>query len=338
MTTKQPRPPDDDSSTAYAEDMNEDDYSCGSFEFLDSLPADQQIRLLRALLDAVPDAVMAHGPDGDLVFWSDGVCTLLGYTSDEISEMKPFGWVDREAMRGAPGRLETVLHDGNLTYESRVVCKDGTVLPVLVATRRVDTRMGPLIVAVIRNISNLKSAQEQLDHLANHDSLTGVANRSSFEQRLNVVAADARRHGDHVSLAYIDLDDFKLINENHGYPVGDAVLITVAHRLMSSVREQDVVARLGSDEFLVLLSRAATADDCEIVVARLLEAISEPIAVSDMAITVSATCGVARLDDSVDLRSLVIKADMARHAAKQTTRGGWLSWAEEMGTPRADEG
>lgn len=329
---------DGPAASGYPDAMSDLGYTFGSFQFLDSMPAEQQVRLLRALVDVIPDAVMAHGPDGELVYWSDGVCALLGYTREEIAKLKPFGWVEPEAMRGAPARLETILHDGNLTFESRAVRKDGTVVPTLVNTRRIDTRMGPLVVAVMRDISSLKTAREQLDFIANHDALTGIANRSSFEQRLNMMAADARRHGDHVSLLYIDLDDFKRVNDTHGYPVGDAVLIAVAHRLMSGVREQDVVARMASDEFLVLLSRASSANDCEIVVERLLTAIAEPITVNDsLVLQVSASCGVACLEETMDLHTLVMKADVAMHAAKRASRGRWLSWSEELKTQQGDD-
>lgn len=314
--------------------MSESDVTFGSFALLDSLPEEQQAAALKAIINCIPDAVMAHGPDGDLVFWSDGVCDLLGYTRAEIDAMRPFGWVEPSAMRGAPSRLETILHDGNLTFESKAVRKDGTVIPTLVSTRRIDTRVGPLIVAVIRDVTSFKTAQDQLAFISRHDALTGVANREVFEERLRLLAADSRRYGDNLAVVFVDLDHFHEINDRYGYSTGDSILIATAARLQAAVREQDVVARMGSDEFLVLLARGRTDEGWSKVVERLLSAVAGPLELDGVTHSLSATCGLEALGSGPDdLKSLVPRAEMAMRAAKKANRGGWLGWSHGLGVP-----
>lgn len=314
--------------------MDDSDHRAGSFDLLNRLPMDQQVDVLRALIDVIPEAVLAHGPDGELVFWSDGACTLLGYTREEMMALKPFGWVDRDAIRGTPVRLETILHDGGLVFESRVVRKDGSSIPAVVTGRRIDTLLGPLVVSVIQDISSLMSANEELAFLANHDALTGVFNRRAFEERLGIGIADARRHGDNVVVAYIDLDGFRSVNDRFGHRIGDSVLAELAKRLVASVREQDVVARLGSDEFVLMLSRVRSSEELDIVAERLRAAIAEPLTIGDAELQPAATFGFALWDaEDDDANSLVLKADIAMSAAKRHADRTWLVWSDEMGAP-----
>lgn len=317
--------------------MNLDD-SFATFRTLKELPAEEQVELLRSMIDVIPEAVVAHGPDGDLVFWSNGMCGLLGYTRDEIAKLKSFGWVDPEAIRGAPARLETILHDGNLTFESRAVRKDGSSIPTIVTARRIDTRRGPLIVAVLRDLSSLKNAHAELTYLASHDPLTGAANRSAFEERLDVALLDARRHGDNVAVACVDVDRLKAVNDRFGHQVGDTVLSSIAERLKAVVREQDVVARLGSDEFTILLTRVRSHDELGAVADRLLSTVAAPVEVPGGELIVTASCGIALFDPTFDdARTLVVKAGAAMCAARDGSSSGWTAWSEEIGTAPASE-
>ncbi len=314
--------------------MNESPGSLDTFRLLNDLPAEQQVGLLRSLIDVIPEAVIAHGPDGDLAFWSNGMCALLGYTREEIARLKPYGWVDRSAIRGAPGRLESILHDGALTFESRAVRKDGTTFPTLVTARRIDTHAGPLVVSVIRDVSSLKTAQEQLSFLANHDALTSAFNRTTFDERLSIALLDARRHGDSVAVICFDIDGFRLVNERLGHTGGDTVLATTAQRLASALREQDLVARLGSDAFAVLMTRVRSADELGTLADRLLDAVAEPMSACGSDVCVTASCGIAVCDiDNDDCRTLVLKADIAMYAAKHDPDTRWRIWTDSLGAP-----
>lgn len=306
--------------------------TCRSGRLIGHLALDQQVALLHDLIDSTPDAIIAHEPDGTIAFYSGGACELLGLSKQQMSALGPYGWIAPEAMRGSTVRLAKILSEGELTFESQALRADGTVIPTEVVARRLETVVGPLIVSVIRDVSVRKRAQERLEFLAYHDSLTGLWNRTAFDQRLSLAIADAQRHGDLLALAYIDLDKFKPINDRHGHETGDAVLVEIGQRLESTVRQQDAVARLGGDEFVVLLPRTTTVSELGPVAERLLAVIREPIKACGADCVIEASLGMAVYDSETDdARALVVKADIAMYAAKQDPEHEWLLYDRSMG-------
>lgn len=303
---------------------------CGR-DLLAGMTAEQQAALLRTLIDSALDAIIAHEPDGSIVFFSRGACELLGYSPEQMQALPPFGWVAPDAMRGGPGRLEAILHDGQLIFESRSVTADGRQIPTEVAASRVDSEFGPLIVAVIRDTTDRIEAESHMAFLAYHDTLTGLSNRTAFEERLRIAIADARRHGDLLVLAYIDLDRFKPVNDLYGHAAGDMVLVELAKRLMLTVREQDTVARLGGDEFVILFQRVESVDEVEGIASRILKVIREPVSVCGADCDIDASIGFAVFDpDTDDARSLVVKADQAMYAAKHDATTHWRIWDSSL--------
>jgi diguanylate cyclase (GGDEF)-like protein/PAS domain S-box-containing protein len=302
---------------------------------LEDLTPEQHAELARGLIRTIPAAVVVHGPDGALLEVSDGACELLGYDRDELFSLKPFGWVQPEHMRGAAGRLEAILHDGALEFDSGVVRKDGRTRPTRVSARRLDTPRGPAVISVITDITDRTEAQKRLVFLAYHDSLTGLSNRAAFDERLRIEMSNARRHGDLLALAYLDLDHFKPLNDRYGHETGDGVLIAVAERLVSSVREQDFVARLGGDEFVILLPRLRSVDELPVLADRILDRIREPVNSCGAECRITASIGFSVLEAGDDARSLVVKADVAMYAAKQNPEHQWLVWSESLTPPEA---
>ncbi len=304
---------------------------------LEKLPAEERASILRQIVDSVPDAIIVHDAAGDILFWSQAACDMLGYSAEEMRALPSFGWIGHDAMKGAAGRLESILHSGGLNFESSAKRKDGSLIPTDVSSRSVHTEEGPVLVAVIRDTSERSEAQQRLRFLAFHDPLTGLPNRAAFEERLRVAIADSRRHGDMLGLAYIDLDRFKPVNDEYGHDAGDSVLVTVGQRLVSHVREQDIVSRLGGDEFVVLLPRINSPAEFGVIAERLLTQIRLPIKACGATCTIDASIGFALFDpDSDDARTLVVRADVAMYSAKRDPEHPWLLWDESMGiTPPA---
>lgn len=294
---------------------------------------ERQLGFMRTLVDATADAIIVHEPDGHLVFFNQAAKELLGRTDEEMREVTPYGWVGRAHLTGAAGRLETILHDGRAIFPSSVVNTDGRIIPTEVTASKLDTSRGPLIVAVIRDISDRAEAQERLEYLAFHDVLTGLSNRAALDERLRFAIADAQRHGDLLMLAYVDLDRFKPVNDMYGHEAGDQALIEIGRRLVASVRIQDVVARLGGDEFVVLLQRVESLDEISGIGDRLHEAICKPILLGDVCVSVGASIGFAIYEPkSDDARSLLVKADVAMYEAKRHPSRSWLVYDESMGS------
>lgn len=287
---------------------------------------------MRTLVDSAVDAIIVHEPDGQIVFFNRGAQELLGMTAEQMCALGPYGWVGRQSKTGAPGRLESILHDGRKKFMSSVLHASGTTIPTEVIASKFSTDDGPLVVAVIRDMRERAEVAERLEYLAYHDSLTGLANRPALDDRLRVAIANAHRYGDLLILAYVDLDLFKPVNDLYGHDAGDLVLIEIAKRLVLSVREQDVVARLGGDEFVVLLNRTESVEEIPPIAERLLSAVREPIALSDTSrVEIDASVGFSIFGENDDARSLIVKADVAMYEAKRDPAHSWLVYEPSMG-------
>lgn len=301
-------------------------------ELLGTLPEGQRAGVLRLILETISDAVLVHDLDGRLMYFNDSACTLLGYSRDEMLELPPFGWVAPQMVASNGDRREQLLARGSLSFQSSVLRKDGSISPTEVSTRLTETNDGVVAVSVVRDVTERAQAEAQLIYLAFHDSLTGLANRSSMEKRLTEAVADARRYGDILAVAYIDLDRFKPINDTFGHEVGDGVLVEVGRRLRAAVRMQDLVSRIGGDEFVVVLPRLAHVDELQSIADRWLTEIRRPLINLPRPMQIDASVGFAVFDpEGDDNRSLVVKADVAMYAAKQDDDNSWRTWGPSMG-------
>ena len=168
------------------------------------------------------------------------------------------------------------------------------------------------------DITAQKEQQKALEHVSQHDALTGLPNRMLMADRLEQAIARTKRHGKHLAVVYIDLDGFKAINDNHGHSAGDDLLVTVSQRMKAALRESDTVARLGGDEFAVVLTDLATEHDYLPVMERLLAAAADPVMAQDKVLRVSASIGVTLYPqvDADNADQLMRQADQAMYQAK----------------------
>ncbi|HSA59172.1 MAG TPA: diguanylate cyclase [bacterium] len=180
-----------------------------------------------------------------------------------------------------------------------------------------------LEIRVRERTAELARANEDLAFLANHDGLTGLPNRALFEDRLKQMMAQCRRSGERFALMFLDMDFFKAINDGWGHRAGDAVLKEVAVRLKNNSRDADTVARVGGDEFIVLLSQIQGRDDVRIFSERIRRALQDPILFEGTQHQVTLSIGAAIYpDDGEESLALVTRADRALYEAKNTGRNG----------------
>lgn len=175
-----------------------------------------------------------------------------------------------------------------------------------------------------RQMVHRERMEREMRRMAQHDSLTGLANRRLLEELFDTVEALARRHDAEMALLFIDLDDFKPINDTLGHRAGDEVLMTVASRLEASVRESDLVARFGGDEFVVVLPELSKPQDVMGVAEKLLGVLTQPIRIEDESRELGVSIGIARYpQDGRDLQGLLRCADHAMYSVKQRGKNGY---------------
>jgi diguanylate cyclase len=243
---------------------------------------------------------------------------------------RAFSLVPYLAVAATDGLLLVVSHDADgttLTVALAAVC-----LTALVVVRQVNalSENGRLLRRVDANLLQLHRYQTQLTHRATHDDLTDLANRALFEQDTrDALAAAAAPGGGALSLALIDLDDFKAINDRLGHAVGDALLVVVAQRLRDCVRQEDVVARLGGDEFGLLL-RGVRGGEATDVLARITDALSRPVHALGHDLLVHASVGLAEGWPDAGPQELLRRADLAMYAAKERGKGRHAVYDAEL--------
>ena len=230
-----------------------------------------------AVVESSHDAIVGKDLDGIITSWNGGAERLYGYRSGEargksISILVPAGHDDELPELLIRARAGERVDD----YETVRVRKDGTLVDVSLTVSPIRSRDGTVVGAstIARDISARLRYQEQLQFLAEHDSLTGARNRRRFERDLSDQVARARRYGEHAALLILDVDDFKQINDVYGHRTGDRALKAIAAALMERLRETDVVARIGGDEFAVLLPYA-NEEQARVVAGSLQDAITD---------------------------------------------------------------
>jgi diguanylate cyclase (GGDEF)-like protein/PAS domain S-box-containing protein len=292
---------------------------------------------LGALVTNVPGAIYRCSPSFDwaMEFISDTVEPITGYPATEFvqNHVRTYASVihpdDRERVEEVV--TEAIGRRAAFELEYRILHADGSVRWVLERGQGIFADDGEVafLDGVICDITARKAAEEQLAFLAYHDPLTGLPNRMLFREHLEIAVRRATRAGAGVAVCFVDLDGFKLVNDSFGHAVGDELLIEVAKRLGGVIRDQDVVARQGGDEFLILLADlprstdgGRTAVDVAVQVATAIRAaLQRPIALGQTEITVNASVGISAFpDDAADADSLLKHSDIAMYLAKEHGR------------------
>ena len=186
-------------------------------------------------------------------------------------------------------------------------------------------------VGVQHDVTQTRRYAEELEHQANHDALTGLANRSLLHDRIDQALVHAQRHGRLVMVAFVDLDDFKLINDSLGHSAGDRLLQIIAQRLQSCVRKGDTVARLGGDEFVLILSDQGVEDSQHGMMERVIAAVSEPCEIEGQELRVTCSIGISVYPhDATDAEALLRMADAAMYRAKDVGRNNFQFHTKEL--------
>lgn len=278
---------------------------------------------LHNMVEGVPAAMFAKdAATGQFVFYNSaaerlfGVCreNMVGRTSAQIfpdADAEKFAEQDRLAIAaGADGlTVDTLIHNPargeRCIRMKKVVVGDG------------ETHGRRYILAVAEDVTEERLREAEIAHLASHDGLTGLANRWLFQQRLS----EARQQPKGIAMHYIDLDGFKLVNDTWGHRVGDAVLMIAAKRMRDLVREGDVAARFGGDEFAILQSNVSGPGAARALARRLVTTLSEPYRIEGQICVIGASVGICLAGPDMTIERITEEADRALYVAKREGKG-----------------
>jgi diguanylate cyclase (GGDEF)-like protein/PAS domain S-box-containing protein len=291
--------------------------------------------LLARALEAAANAVFIADRDGRIVWVNDAFCRLSGYARDECIGRTPgllksgrqsadfyrALWETILAGRSWQGEVVERRRDGSLWTASQVIT------PLLDDSGAVSH-----FVAIQHDVTASTQAREAIERLAFHDSLTGLPNRVSFLEALGRALGRAAAERRMLALLYLDLDDFKPVNDALGHAAGDELLIAVAERLRGAVRKTDTVARLGGDEFAVLLTDVGHPEVAGALAAKLVDRIGQPYMLGGRRIAIGASIGIGLYPrDGGTIDELLSRADAAMYAAKSDGRRRYRFYDANLG-------
>jgi diguanylate cyclase (GGDEF)-like protein/PAS domain S-box-containing protein len=264
--------------------------------------------------------------DGRILDCNDALARILGYTTGDelLREQATSFYFDNEDRQRILAQLREQKSLSNV--EVRLRRHDGSIVWVLENVTLLESGGGEpdICEGTIVDITARKVAEEQIEFQAYHDSLTTLPNRLLFRDRITVALAHAKRMNRHAAVMFLDLDQFKLVNDTLGHTVGDGLLQATAARLSGCVRAGDTVARMGGDEFTILLADIGDARAATVVAQKVLETISKPVNVDEHELFVTTSIGIAVFPaDGTDAEALLKNADRAMYRAKEAGRNNF---------------
>ncbi len=288
----------------------------------------------RLMAENSTDMISRTSSRGILLYASDASRRLLGYEPSELVGRSFFDFVfdaDREEVR----HLSSLIHEsGPTTFAYRVEKKDGSLVWFETTSRSIhDITTGKLreVVGVSRDVTQRKKVEEQIEYQAYHDALTGLPNRRLFRDRLTVALAHARRMKHPLAVMFLDLDRFKVVNDTLGHSTGDELLKAVGMRLQTSLREEDSIARMGGDEFTILLADLKTPDDAAKIAQKVLDTVAQPLRIDDTELFVTTSIGIALFpSDGDSAEALLANSDRAMYRAKDAGRNSYQLFTPAM--------
>jgi diguanylate cyclase (GGDEF)-like protein/PAS domain S-box-containing protein len=283
-----------------------------------------QLELKSLLLESIGDGILAYTLEGHIVYANHRAAEMLGYSLSELTDIAPWGWVAPDARHSQSGRTREIRTGSGLVYEARCHTRDGLQVCAEVHSRIVEIEpWGELVVSVARDMAERSAAHETMHRLAFYDRLTGLSNRAMLDDRIEAALSGSHRREDTVGIIYMDLDDFKPINDTHGHGVGDRVLRTIAQRMQACVRDADTVARVGGDEFIAMFPGLTDRVELSGKARAIAECVSQPIVLDDITVRVSVSVGLATHQNDEHHDELIARADHAMYRAKLHGLAGW---------------
>ena len=296
----------------------------------------------KATLNSIGEAILATDLRGNVTYLNRFAETMTGWFREEalgrpVADVLRL--IDSASGAAVDNAVSTVMQGGPTMkgmisfINCTLVRRDGVEFGIENRVTMIDDRAGDVIGAVVafRDVSAARAASLEISRVAQHDVLTNLPNRALFNDRLKQAISLAERQGKQLAVLFLDLDQFKRINDSLGHAVGDKLLRSVAGRLMACVRRTDTVSRLGGDEFVILLSQVEHAEDAAISARKILRAVAAPHIIDNKSLDINVSIGGSTYPaGGQDAESLVSQADAAMYEAKQRGRNGYQFFRSDM--------
>ncbi|WP_227815698.1 EAL domain-containing protein [Nitrogeniibacter aestuarii] len=273
-------------------------------------------------------------PSSGRVDWSEQMREMFHFDEAVTGNMEQLFertvQTDSAKLRDAIGRLECV--PGAISLDCRFKVEGE---PVRVGHFQMESEVVPaqglLLRGTVRDVTDARAAEAHINRLARFDGLTGLPNRATWTERVYAQVRTASRHEERFAVLFIDLDNFKTVNDSLGHAQGDRLLAMVSKRLSSVLREDDMLARQGGDEFVALLTRLPRAEDAAAVASKMIEAMARPFMIDHNELLVSVSIGISLYpQDAHEADALITQADLAMYSAKESGRNGYAFFHEDM--------
>jgi diguanylate cyclase (GGDEF)-like protein/PAS domain S-box-containing protein len=290
----------------------------------------------RSIFENAIEGIFQTSPAGQYLMVNPALARMYGYDSPE-ELMSKFSNI-REQLYVDENRREEFIqtikkHQSLQNFESLAYKKDGSIICISENARIVRDEAGNLLYyeGTVEDITIRKNYENNLEYQATHDLLTGLPNRNMLNDRLQQCINFANRYKNKMAVAFLDLDQFKLINDSMGHEVGDQLLLIMAERLSSCIREIDTVVRLGGDEFVILISNIDNLNSLTTSIKRILTSVAEPCVINKLDYTVTCSIGISIYpEDGIKPSTLLKNADSAMYKAKKSGRNNYQVFTQEL--------
>lgn len=290
----------------------------------------------RSVIESANDAIVLADYNGKIISWNKSAQTIFGYSTKEAIN-QPFSFLLPERFCSSEENgIKHLLSSGLLTSGSCAVelCglrSDGEEFPLEISLSSWETVDGTYYSGIIRDVTERKALENQLTHQTLHDPLTSLANRVLFRNRVEHALSRVNRRNKPIAVLFLDLDNFKNINDSLGHAAGDQLLVSVAERLHTCLRGSDTAARLGGDEFAVLIEDAELTEDAVLVAERLLDVLRPSFAIDGKEVYIGTSIGIAVSCTSDEKpENLLRNADVAMYMAKNNGRNRYVVFENKM--------
>ncbi|MDZ7837599.1 MAG: diguanylate cyclase [Actinomycetota bacterium] len=278
----------------------------------------------RTIFNSANDCIIIHDFEGRLLEINDRACSRFNFKREEILNQKMTGPETVEYVKKFNEKKDELVKNKKLVFESSIIFKNGQKAPVEISSKIIDYEGTKAVLSISRDIAERKKIEELMRELAYNDYLTGLPNRLLFEQQFKLIKEQSIRGKKKFAVMMTDLDRFKEVNDTLGHGIGDKLLKEAAKRFRDILRKQDIVARVGGDEFLILLPDIKNSEDAEKVADKLIKGFRKGFTVSNHKVDVTLSMGISIFPDhSRDYKALIKKADTAMYIIKDSGRDNY---------------